>query len=319
MKLKNYYCIFITSFFFSFDLSAQDFGVDSKGKPVLSYYSFDEYRLNFDSDDPISVSTSFVRVFTKYRNKNTVAFSTKSETNLVKASGFTGKLSLLNSGDAVLSQDNIKDFTPGVELKIGYHQTIDEVLKKNIWVNTKGINLIGSMDNFRNYDPSVGGKGLIQPLSGGIEGICNWLYFGEKYTIIIGLNGTYLNGWNKDYLTNYQNLSEATVDNTVVALEDFAGRYGHLQTNINSGRIAGSASFYRNHFFGLIFVSQSATERHHPTTGIGLMLGMMNTEFVIEDSTFPSALAIGTDLNYTDNFAVPSLYFKASIGFYKSK
>ncbi len=289
----------------------QDIGADSKGKSIFTFYSLNDYRLEFDTKEPLSIAFSGNRIRT--------TFTRNADTTIVKLSGFVFKTSVLNSGES-LALSNLSQLKPGIGLKAGYQKSIEKFNNiKNTPSGTysTGINAIFNMDNIMLYNTAIKIEEKKYPLTYGVE--LNYSHYSKKMRII-SLNTSLLRTWNKDKLVNYQTLSNAVIDSNVVSFKEFAGRYGQIENQITQFRFSASFPFYWKYLNPIPYVVFLSSTGSIPQYFVGINLNILNKPLGDEDFSIPSSIGVGIDWVYSGTkFSQPNIFLRGAINFGKFK
>lgn len=267
---------------------AQKIAVDNKGKSVFTSYSQKQARLEFSDDEPLSVTGSFRNFFHP--------FKIDTSRTVDKASGWFLTASLLNSG-AVPMLSNLDKLRPGLGLKLGRQVTLDKVynLKGTYGANAYGMNVLLNLDNVNlmNTNSPDSAAHRVCLVTYGVEG--NWIhYFASTDKILFALNASFTKTWNDDDLLNFQNNADVTFRSSVVALEEFKGRYGPLQRDVSKFRVAASLPFYFWRLNPVPYTVLNAISGSMPKYYVGIFINVL-TEERKEAYSIPSSIGIGFD------------------------
>ena len=312
--------VIVSVVLFSFHVSAQKIGVDSKGKSIFTHFSRSEARLEFSTEEPLSLS-----YFLWTKNINHV-LTNSGVTTVTKFSGFFGQLSMLNSTET-LDLSNLADIHPGLGMKFGYQKSIEnftniDLIPRNYKsVYTCGINGIFNIDNVQLYNSDSLREEKKYPLTYGIEGNLNFFFRnkGESTSrVVLAINTSLLQSWNSDDLLNYQKISEVTVLPDIITLKDFKGSYGVINQNITKFRLAISSPMYFSVFNPIPYIVLNSTYKSYPKWNLGIFLNILTKSLPKQNFKIPTSLGIGIDWIYSaDKFSKPNIFIKGAISFGK--
>lgn len=312
-SLLRYFSL-ITLILLTDNLFAQKIGVDSKGKSIFSFYSLSDYRLEVSTDEPLSIGRALTRFTTKYMVRGVPT--------IVKDKGLYLNLSMLNSTD-MLVFNSLSKMKPGFGIKLGYQksvQSFNDIDRTPRGTYTAGVNTVFNMDNiklFNTVDSIITKK---YPLTYGVEG--NFTYFSKSnFRNIIALNISFSRTWNDDDLLSYQNKSDVIIGSTVVALEEFDGRFGKLKTDINKFRISTSFPFYIGYLNPIPYVVLISSTGNSPKYFLGTFFNILTAPLEKKDYTIPASLGIGIDWTYSTDkkWSSANIFLKGAINFGKFK
>jgi hypothetical protein len=303
MKTKlKFYCFFlIFCIATGFKALAQEIGVDSRGEAVFNYYALRSYRIDIDSNEPFSFTFAWPRWRVRYyypeNSKDTV-------TTMYKLQGISTRVSLLNSGETPVLTEVLK--TPGVQLQVGFQSAIDTIYKldRTSGASTVGYGLVGNFNNFKYYDATTGAISKRYPWTIGLEG--NYNYFWKEHDSskwhfrgILALHLSCKRTWNDEELLQFQEINLAVVTPTVVAIDDFKGRYGKLKNNVYQGRFTASCPIFLWKFNAIPYVvaqtSNTKIAIHTMRVSPGIMFNVMDEAVTYNNFNFPSMIGIGLD------------------------
>ncbi len=312
--MKTKLC-FIVLFLISTNfIYSQKIGVDSKGKSIFSFYTLTDYRIEFAVDEPLSVSTSFRRLIS--------SFSASGKPTIIKNSGFYLNASLLNSSDFI-ALNNLKDINPGLGLKLGYQKSIKSFTDIDLTPNgtfAYGVNGVFNMDNIKLYNETSNTVDRKFPLSYGVEG--NFTYFSnKKLRNMLSFNFSYAKTWNDDELLNFKKKSDAIVTTDIVAFEEFDGRYGILNTNVDKIRVSASSPFYWGYINPIPYAVLVSASNSNPKYFFGTFVNILNKPLEKKDYAIPASFGIGIDWTYTSEqkWSSANIFIRGSINFGKMK
>lgn len=314
LKKNISYYLVLFLLFFSSNLFGQKIGVDSKGKSTFSFYSLSDYRLEFSTEEPLSIGRSIHRFRT--------TFTMNGDTTIIKNSGIYLNLSMLNSADFLVLSD-LNKLKPGLGIKIGYQKSIEaftDIAKTPKGTYVWGINAVFNMDNFKLFNTLDSLIIKKYPLTYGVEG--NFTYFSKsKSRNIIAVNVSYNRTWNDDDLLNYQNKSGVYIGSNVVALEDFEGRFGELKTNIDKFRLSTSFPFYIGYLNPIPYVVLVSSTGNSPKYFTGTFINILTKPLEAKDYTIPSSIGVGIDWTYSGDkkWSSPNIFLRGAINFGKFK
>lgn len=287
MSMRKFFLVFLFPGFMT-SLAAQEVAVDSKGEPVFQWYSKDDARLQFSRRAPVSASYLF-----GVREKEDHRFS-----------GILAQLAVLNSGDLPLV-GKLKDIRPGAGVKLGFQNSFEPFRDQGQHGKTMhswGVNAFFSVDNLRLYDTLTRSSGKKYPLTYGAEANYTF-FFGEgrpegDWKHALSLYTAFSSTWNDHNLLSYQELSKTTLGPGLVALQDFEGRYGHLNRNFFKYRMAVSLPmFYKRinptPYWAAIFGTQNSPSYH-----IGVFTNVLAAPLAASGGKMPSSFGLGFDWVY---------------------
>ena len=292
---------------------AQKIGTDSKGKSIFSFYSLNDYRLEFDTEEPFSLG------FSTYRFKTT--FTIDADTTVVKNSGIYVNLSMLNSDDYI-NFKNLSEMRPGAGFKIGWQKSIEkfqDIDRTPGGTYSWGINAFFNFDNIKLYNPLDSLTTTKLPLTYGLES--NFTYFSKsKFRNMIAINLSYNRTWNDDELLNFQTIDKTTIANNIVALEDFEGRYGLLSNEIDKVRLSTSFPFYIGYLNPIPYLVLNVSSNSAPKYSVGTFINILTKKLEVKDFNIPSSFGLGIDWTYSaNNWTKPSIFMRGAINFGKFK
>jgi hypothetical protein len=291
----------------------QKIGTDSKGESIFYFYSLNDYRLEFDTEEPLSLG------FSTYRFRTT--FTRDADTTVIKNSGLFVNLSMLNSDDYI-NFKNLSEMRPGAGIKVGWQKSIEkfqDIDRTPSGTYAWGINALFNFDNIKLYNPlnDIVSKKL--PLTYGLES--NFTYFSKsKFRNMIAINLSYNRTWNDDELLNFQSLDKVTIDNNVVALEDFEGRYGELSNEVDKVRLSTSFPFYIGYVNPIPYLVLNTSSNSAPKYSVGTFVNILTKKLEVKDFSIPSSFGLGIDWTYTKNeWTKPAIFIRGAINFGKFK
>lgn len=307
-------------------LKAQEIGIDSKGKSVFSFYGRSTSRVDIDVSK-VSFSTSFRNIDKKIirTSKNSVS------TSVDKFKGWFTQISMLNADEYFLLS-KLNKLRPGIGIKLGFQEGIDTFVNidriPNPWKGTYtfAANLIFNIDNIKIYNTDKNIEEKKYPVT--VGGELNFSYFFKNSRFLevrnnkthlrnaVSANLTLSRTSNKDDLLQYQNESNIVTNGTVVAMEDFEGKYGVLKEDVFKLRFAASAPMYYWYFNPIPYFVFTIASAQKPTYHFGLFNNILSTKLPLKKFTIPSSVGLGIDwVKNSSSFSKPNIFFKGSISF----
>lgn len=306
--------ISLISVFYSF---GQKIGIDGKGKSIFTHISRSEARFEFSTEEPLSISYLFNPKI------STFSLTQTGDTTVTKFSGLLGQISMLNSGD-YLALSNLSKLRPGVGFEIGYQKSIERFRNIDIIPSsyggtyTAGIKGLFNIDNIKLYNTDNSKIESKLPLTYGLEANYNFFFKNMNRQsinrIVFALNLSLLRTWNDDQLISYQKISDVTILPTVVALEEFDGRYGRLNNEVTNLRISISLPMYFGILNPIPYVSFYSITNQNPQYRMGVFTNILNKGLTKENFKIPASIGIGIETMNTDGkFANPVILLKGAI------
>jgi hypothetical protein len=303
---------------FGSDSTAQEIGVDQKGKSVFTYYSKDDSRLSFAADGNLAYSQVFGKRDFAYVKVGT------NDTTVVKFTAWTFRVKL-TSEEEFLSSDKFSKLRPGIQFQFGRQTSIDTFRKFDQslpngkkTVQTHGWNILVGLGNVKVFEPDAT-KGVKKyPAIFGVEGNFNLIFrnnSASSFRSVLAFTGSLTRRSNSDELKSYQELTSAEVLPTIVTLEESEGKYGELK-KINNFRFSISYPMYIGHFNPIPFVVYNAKSYSMPEYHVGVFTNILKDTLKKSLFAIPSSLGIGFDSKYANNkFSTIVYYIKGEIKF----
>lgn len=306
---------------------SQDIAVDNKQNPVFSFYSFEDVRFNIDADKPLSISFSAFRFLTSVNQAApaTNNFITNRTPGPIptRISGLVVNAAVINSEDQFLKFNSLRDFQPGGKLQIGWQSTMyTYTTNPTITSNHEmigGINLTTQVDNLKICNPDDEKISYKYPFSFGIDGNFGQMVVSTGvFQVFYSLHGSYRNTWNDEELKNYQKIESVETKTTVVALEDFDGRFGQLKIGRNTGRISASLPMFYSILNVTPYCSAYFYDYTSPEINVGAFFNILGDWFNVEKSSIPSTIGLGWDFNIkSGTVSAPNYFIKGTLSFGK--
>lgn len=308
----------------------QKIGVDSKNKPVFTYYSLNTDRVAISADGNLTYTYSFPAKPISY-----VRVSDKSPT--VTKQKFWAMTTSLKTDDDFLSYTIGGTFRPGLGLRIGRQVTIDTFVLLDARLNgiknsvkTYGVNLLLDIDNLKVYYPEAKKPIREAPLSAGVEFYWNAVFrrktniklenklYSERASDIVrwifAFNSSIQHTWNDDELLSYQEAEKVITNDAVYAMEEFEGRYGSLNKDVWKIRASAATPFYWRKINPIPFISYVIQTGSTPTFYTGMFTNVLNKGLAVDKFTIPSSVGFGLNWKYADSkFSKPIFYVKGEI------
>ena len=306
--------------------NAQEIAADSKGKSIFTYYGFEESRFNFSADD-LTVTFGINRLFDSifyYRSPDTI--------NVLKKRGMVIQLGLLNANKNI-DLSELNKFTPGYILRLGYQNNV-QAISDNYRGATFSWGFSGrfSIDKFKLYDPATALVTDEKPVTYGLETNLTWFPMQIKggRLFLMHTNLSLLKTWNDDDMYRFKELDGDIIynDGSIIAFEDFDGRYGTLIENIDKVRLAISTPFYFGdyitgtsrlaktvkHISIIPYATVSTTSVSKPLYMTGGFLNFLSKPMDLNKFTAPSSLGIGIDWQKdSEGWSKSTIFLKGSI------
>jgi hypothetical protein len=285
-------------------LNAQELAVDSKGEPVLQFYSKEDARLQFTRRAPLSAS---------------YVFDTKSS---LGNRGILVQLSALNSGDFSMVE-RLRDIRPGAGLRLGYQAAITDFRSGESAKSAWGVNAIFNVDNIKLYDTVEHAAGKRYPVTYGAEG--NYTFFFSSKNVnwrkALSFYASVASTWNDRNLLSNQEISEVTTRPDVVAMKDFEGRYGVLRSNFFKYRMAASFPMFYKRLNPTPYLVAIFGTQNSPSYHMGVFTNILASSLEKTSNKFPSTFGLGFDWVYaTENLSPKvNLFIKAAVSLGKLK
>lgn len=278
---------------FAVSVQAQSIATDSKGNPVLQLYAFENARFDFSSKDFTFTVTS------KSINKTFKFFSATNDTNVIKKRQAFFQVSILNT-DELQSLSDISGFRPGGKMKIVFQNIVDSI--NPLFHEATfggGFALFASVDNIKLYNESINIIEKRYPFTIGVEGNLNLFLpklWAKTRWAILSFNMSASNGWNNSELKNYKDITNVITTPSVVAFDNFDGKFGTLKTRLNNFRLGISLPINLHRTQLIPYVVHSSSVGTSPLFITGTYLNIV----LGESSDFnklkvPSAFGIGID------------------------
>lgn len=311
--MKKYNLTLLFYFFLLNSLVSQNLGTDSDGNAVFSFFNLKANRFEFSAKDAISYTQAFKVYKVPWVTEGT------GESTIDKYKGFTIKPSIINTGKRFIVND-LNDLNLGFGLEVGYQLTMKDLA--NLAKTPKGARLYGGsvffkMDNIDLFDTENNEEGKEYPTTYGVNLNYSYLFKNSKskdFKSLVSVNATISRGWNDKGLLNYQDIAEATITPTIVALGKFKGRYGVLDNEVDKFRLAVSYPFYKGLFNPVPFVRWSMQSNSTPSYGLGVLLNIMSKTLKKAEYKLPATFGIGIDYSYTGReWQTPKLFLTGSI------
>ncbi|TGD78234.1 hypothetical protein [Hymenobacter wooponensis] len=296
--MRKFLHVFWIVFFICFQANAQELGIDSKGETVFNYYALKNYRVDIDSDEPLSLAFSWPRWRVRYFYTND---SRDTVTTMYKLRGVSTRISLLNSGETPVLTQVLK--TPGLQLKLGYQSAIDTIYKldRTGGTITLGFGVIGSFDNFNFYNSKTEKVSKEYPWTLGFEANYNYFYKEQQsnskwhFRRIVSLRFAYKRTWNDDDLMQFQDIGPAIATPNIVAANEFKGRYGTLKNNVNQVRFTVSYPVFLWKLNAIPYLVMQSNITKNTKLRPGVMFNVMDEAVVYNNFNFPSMIGVGVD------------------------
>jgi hypothetical protein len=273
----------------------QIISADSKGKSVFTHVVGKNLRIESSETEPVAIS--------KFFEYGKTAFTVDSTHLFNKISGVNVRLALRNA-DKFVSLSQLKKLHPGFGLRIGWHYTIPEFnaidMMGSTYLSTYtcGLTSIFDVDNIYLYDTRLSSADRELPMTVGAEGNFN-MYFRNRGTVksrwIFATVASIVHTYNDDALISYQELANVTPNGNVIALKDFAGKYGELNEEVVRGRVALSVPFYIGYFNLTPFFVLNSNNLVAPRYHAGLFLNLLQKPLEILNFKIPSTIGGGVD------------------------
>ncbi|UPT71568.1 MAG: hypothetical protein M0D53_04180 [Flavobacterium sp. JAD_PAG50586_2] len=298
------------------NIFSQQMASDSKGESVFTSYSFDDYKINISTAEPLSVGVSLGRFLTSLNLKDKAAIAGRNSDVYVN-------YGLLNSGDQ-LDFNKLNDNKFGHSIKLGYQNSVVNLQNLNPFWFFKGgggVAVFYNVDNFNFLNSETMEESSETPASYGLE-LNSTIFITEtnvftKLTALLAFEAKYyINTWNSDELLNYQ--TDYIQNGTVVAMEDFKGKYGILKDDISKLRVAGSLPLYYGHFNLTPYTVLTTASESKPSYRAGTNFNIIQAPIDREELNFGSSFGIGIDwLNQDGEWSQANIFLRGSISFGK--
>lgn len=300
------------------NLNAQEIGKDSKGKSIFTHYTKGDKRF---SVSPTSVG------YSSLLNPKLVNFvvkrSSQTDTTIKKYRGWNLKTSVTTSDD--FNSAKLDKLRPGFEIQLGRQVSLDTtgdidvklpVGKRS--VKTYGLTSIFRLDNIKLFDITKMQVRKAYPFTIGLQGNYNLIFrntdTSSKYRMMLAFTSTILKTWNDATLLNYQNADKTSASGTVIALEEFEGRYGKLENDVIQFRTSIALPIYIGKYNPIPYLAFNSTSDNKPLYRFGLLNNILSTPLNQKNIKIPSSLGIGIESFYQDGkFNKAILFIKGEI------
>jgi len=284
--------------------NAQGVGFDSKYKSIFSYYTSDnKLAIQTSSSTPVSVYKTVARGDSVVKSYPNIVPQGDPIPTVTKQHLWLYQASLLTSdGNSYASFTKIR---PGIGLAFGYQNAINTVSHLDVigGANTWGINGIFNLNNIDLYNTNTNREESRLPVTYGLEANYNHLFphrNDAKFYWLLSLTASLYHTWNDDVLLSYQNLDAATISNSVVAFDNFRGRYGDFKNNVTNGRFSAATPLYWWYlnlipFAELNYYSNAQRDYH-----AGAFLLILPNKISATNYSIPTSLGVGVDWIHSD-------------------
>jgi hypothetical protein len=331
-KMKKIILLFGLLMLLNIYSNAQSIGVDSKGKSIFTHYSRADARLEVSTDEPFSLSYIVHPGITSFQKRNLdkgPALSGKAgaayqtDLKLKKFRGTLIQVSMLNSSD-YLALNNLLDIRPGLGLKLGHQVSIgdfdelDNIPRAAAY--TGGFNAILNIDNIKLYNTDNNLEEKKLPVTCGAEFNYSLFFKNRKkdrnIRNVFAVNGMLVRTWNDDDLISYQKISDVTILPNVVALKEFEGRYGKLQTDVTKFRLAVSGPMYIGYVNPIPYVVVNLQTKSNPIYYLGVFTNILTKPLSKTHFKIPTSIGLGIDTKLQGGvLSRPNVFIKGSISF----
>lgn len=304
---------------------AQKIGVDSKGESIFTYYSTDS-RISLNAEGNLTYSQIFKKdsiPFFRVKHKDGQEILDYNDTTIVKLKGWNIE-GTLSTDEELFSFSKPSTFRPGIGIRLGRQVFVDtfryletKLPTSKQSVKAYGINLLFKFDNIKYFNSISGKESNEYPVTIGLEGNYNFIFKNsdtlKKSRKVLAFTLSAINTWNKEELKSYQDLKDVSILPTIVALEEFKGRFGLLNRNVKRVRFSTAYAMYFGQFnlipYAVINYSSTIKDYYQ----VGIFNNFLSKPLNPRLFKIPSTLGVGIELGYKEKEFKPAFFIKGEL------